>query len=447
MTVTSPPLPPRARRIRAYVAAASGTALEWYDFSIYSSSAALVFNVLFFTKEDPFTGTLLAFSTYAVGYAARPIGGFIFGHLGDVIGRKRVLTLTLLLMGIATVLIGVLPTYGQIGPMAAVLLVLLRLFQGIGIGGEWGGAILMASENASDRQRGFWSSAAQIGPALGTLIASGVFALMSSVLPDDQFLSWGWRIGFLLSAVLVAVGLWIRLRLEETATFQAIEAKGERAKNPIGEVFRHHWRDLIVAILARFAPDIQFNLFAVFVLTYITQALGMPREWGLAAVAIGSAMQVVIIPLFAALSDRIDRKRMQLIGGIAGAIYPFLFFPLISTKSFGALIAATLIALLIHASLYGPQAAYVGEQFPPRLRYAGSSLANTLGGLIGGAIAPLIFTALMGTGSWLWIAIYVAAAGVLSIIGFALGRRPNAYATPLAARAQEPAIVPTTPSV
>ncbi|MCK2243251.1 MULTISPECIES: MFS transporter [unclassified Crossiella] len=429
--------------IRAFTASLSGTALEWYDFAIYSSSAALVFGALFFPSHDPLSGTLLAFSTYAVGYLSRPLGGFVFGRLGDVIGRKKVLVITLMITGVATFAIGLLPTHDDIGVTAAVLLVVLRFAQGVGLGGEWGGAVLLSSEFGDPARRGFWASAAQVGPPLGTLLANGVIALLGVSMSAEDFLAWGWRVAFLLSAVLVLFGLWIRARLEETPVFQAIADSGERPTAPITEVFTTQRRALIAAVLCRVCPDVLYALFAVFVLTYATQELGVPRGWALAAVLIGSAVQVFLIPLAGALSDRWGRRRMYAIATVAAMAWPFVFFPLAETRSLPALIFGVLGGLVIHSALFGPQAAFISEQFTPRLRYTGSSLAYTLAGVIGGAIAPLLFTYLLAEyHDWLALAAYLGLTGVITLIGVALGRDPDPaeeQLTPPAAASASPA--------
>jgi MFS family permease len=411
---------------RAFAASLSGTALEWYDFAAYSVAAATLFGDLFFPSGDKLAGTLAAFSTYAVGYLARPLGGFVFGRLGDVIGRKRILVITLLLTGTATFLIGVLPTYQSIGWFAAVLLVTLRFAQGVGIGGEWGGAVLLSSEFGDPRKRGFWASAAQIGPPAGNLLANGVLAALAVLLTEAQFNSWGWRIAFLLSGVLVGFGLWIRLKLEETPVFKRIAERGDVPKAPISEVFRTERRALISGVLVRVCPDVLYALFTVFVLTYMTTELDMSRGEGLAAVMIGSALQLVLMPLAGALSDRINRRKMYLFGTIAAGVWPFVFFPMASSGSFLAVVFGIVIALVIHAALYGPQAALVTEQFSARLRYTGSSLAYTLAGVVGGAVAPLLFTALLaGFGTWVPLAIYVGVTAVVSIIGVVLAHDPD----------------------
>ncbi|MCF3964671.1 MFS transporter [Streptomyces fuscigenes] len=409
--------------MRAFVAGLTGTSLEWYDFAVYSAASALVFGKLFFPSSDPLTSTLLAFSTYAVGYVSRPLGGFVFGRLGDVVGRKKVLVWTLTLIGAATVLIGCLPTAAAIGPAAPLMLVLLRFAQGVGVGGEWGGAVLLTSEHASEERRGFWASAAQIGPPAGNLMANGALAALGALLSDHQFLTWGWRIAFLLSSVLVLFGLWIRSRLEETPVFRRMAESGERSLSPVRDVLRTERRALLAAVLARVAPDVLYALFTVFVLTYATDRLGMARGEALTAVLVGSALQLVLIPLAGALSDRWNRRRMYLAGAIAAGVWPFVFFPMADTGSWGLLVVGVILGLVIHSLLYGPQAAFVAEQFSERLRYTGSSLAYTLAGVIGGAVAPLVFTALLGSfGSWLPLAGYVGVTAVVTVAGVLLGR-------------------------
>ncbi|MFD9737425.1 MFS transporter [Umezawaea sp. NPDC059074] len=416
----------RPALIRAFAASLSGTALEWYDFAIYNVAAAVVLGPLFFPSSEPLTATLLAFSTYAVGYLSRPLGGFLFGRLGDTLGRKRVLVTTLLITGFATMLIGLLPTHAAIGGLAGVLLVVLRFAQGVGLGGEWGGAVLLSSEYGDPKQRGFWASAAQIGPPAGNLMANGVLALLGALLTDEQFLSWGWRVAFLLSAVLVAFGLWIRLKLEETPVFKAIQESGDRPTAPISEVFRTQRRPLVAAVLCRVGPDVLYALFTVFVLTYITTQLGLPRNAGLTAVLIASACQLVLMPLAGWLSDRVNRRVLYAGAALCGAVWPFVFFPLIDTGSRLYLVLGIVVGLAFHAFMYGPQAAFISEQFTPRLRYTGSSLAYTLAGVIGGAVAPLVFTALLASfKTWVLVAAYVTIACVVTLIGLYLGRDPE----------------------
>lgn len=411
---------------KAFAASLTGTALEWYDFAVYSAAAAIVFPIIFFPSTDPLTGTILAFSTYAVGYVSRPVGGIIFGRLGDRIGRKKVLVTTLMIIGVATVLIGVLPGYGSIGISAPIILVLLRFAQGVGVGGEWGGAVLLSSEYGDPKRRGFWASAAQVGPPAGNLMANGALALLTVLLTEEQFISFGWRIAFLLSALLVGFGLWIRLKLEDTPVFKAIAAHGEQPSAPIKEVFTQELRPLIAAILCRVGPDVLYALFTVFTLTYGMQYLGYERGQVLTAVLIGSAFQLFMIPLAGALSDRFNRRLVYGLGAVAGAAWTFIFFGVLGGDSQPMLIVGIVLGLMAHSFMYGPQAAFIVEQFSPRLRSTGSSLAYTFAGVIGGAIAPLMFTLLLQKfDSWVPVALYVAAAGAITLVGLALGRDSN----------------------
>jgi len=372
------------------------------------------------------TSALRAFTTYAVGYFSRPLGGFLFGRLGDVLGRKRVLVLTLLVTGIATMLIGLLPTYASIGGSAGVMLVLLRFAQGVGLGGEWGGAVLLSSEFGDPRKRGFWSSAAQIGPPAGNLMANGVLAVLAATLSNEDFLSWGWRVAFLASAILVVFGLLIRLKLEETPVFKAIKAHGEQAKAPIKDVFTKEPRALVSAALCRVGPDVLYSLLTVFMAVYATKELGMTTSNVLSAILIGSAFQLVLIPAAGALTDRVNRRLVYGVAAVGTAAYIPLFFLMIQGKSVFMLTVGIVIGLAFHAFMYGPQAAYITEQFPARLRYAGSSLAYTLAGVIGGAVAPLVFTALFAvSGNWFLIAGYLAVASIVTVIGLAIGRNPQ----------------------
>jgi MFS family permease len=403
------------------LASLSGTALEYYDFAVYSSAAALIFGKLFFAQGDPLTGVFQSFATYAVGYLARPLGGVVFGRLGDVIGRKRVLIATLLLVGLATFLIGLLPTYSSIGALAPALLVTLRFAQGVGVGGEWGGAVLITSELTEPGQRGFWASAAQLGPPLGTLMANGALGLLAWLLPENSFLLWGWRVAFLFSAVLVGFGLWIRARLEETPVFRELAARGARPKAPVTEVLRSQRRALAAAILVRVGPDVIYTMFAVFVLTYATQIMGLSRARAVTAVLIGSALQLPSMPASGWLSDRMGRKRVYAVGALGGAAWSvgFIAFAHDSTS----LIIGVVGGLAFHSVMYGPQAAFIAEQFPARLRYTGASLGYTLAGLIGGAVAPLVFTTLVRDVNAVWlIGLYITVACAITLVGLTLGR-------------------------
>jgi MFS family permease len=409
---------------RGFIVALTGTSLEWYDFAIYSAASALVFGQVFFHSDDPLAGTLAAFATYAVGYVARPLGGVLFGRLGDRIGRKKVLVWTLLLIGIATFAVGLLPGYDTIGVAAPIALVFLRLCQGVGVGGEWAGAVLISSEHGDPGKRGLFGSAAQIGPPLGNLLANGALALLA-LLPKEDFLSWGWRVAFLFSAVLVVVGLVIRFKIEETPVFEAIKEQGLTPKSPLAEVFRSERRALLAATMSRIAPDVMYALSTVFILTYATRQFGLQPGQALLAVVIGSAFQVFMVPAAGHLSDRMNRRLVTAIGAACSIAFPFIFFPLMSIGFIGVVLAV-IFGLLCNSLMYGPQAALVSEQFSPRLRYAGSSLAYTIGGVFGGAIAPLLFTWLLGTyGTWLPLALYIVVVSVITLVGVSLAKNPD----------------------
>jgi metabolite-proton symporter len=382
---------------RVVVASLVGTSLEWYDFFIYGTAAALVFNHLFFPSFDPLMGTLLAFTTYAVGFVARPLGGVVFGHYGDKVGRKNVLIITLLLMGIATFAIGLLPTYDVIGAWAPILLVSLRFLQGLGLGGEWGGAVLMTLESGDSSRRGLNASWPQVGVPVGLLLANGVLSLMGAVTADDAFLSWGWRIPFLLSGLLVLVGLWIRMQVAESPAFAKVESSHDTARAPIMDVLRNYPRQVLLAVGARVGVDVAFYIFVLFITTYVTTYLKLPSNYALNAVLIAAACQVVTIPLFGALSDRYGRRPIYLIGALGAAIWSFVFFALLDTGSFALIVLSAVIALVFHAAMYGPQASFIAEMFPTQVRYSGASMGYQLAGVIGGALAPIIATALLGS--------------------------------------------------
>jgi metabolite-proton symporter len=376
---------------RVVMASLIGTTIEWYDFFLYGSAAALIFNKLFFPSFDPFVGTLLAFATYAVGFVARPLGGIVFGHYGDRIGRKRLLMLSLILMGVATVLIGCLPTYNQIGVWAPVLLIALRLVQGFAVGGEWGGAVLMAAEHGDSARRGFWASWPQAGVAAGSLLSAGVLALMAGFQSEADFLSWGWRVPFLLSALLVVVGWYIRNRVSESPMFEAALVEAEAPPRlPAMEVFRERPRALILGAGLRVGENISYYILTVFSLTYLVDVAAETRSLALNALLIGAAVQFFAIPLFARLSDSVGRRPVYAFGGLGLAAFAFIFFPMLGSGDPALIVGAIVLGLVLHSAMYGPQAAFITELFPTRIRYSGVSIAYQLTSIVAGSLAPII---------------------------------------------------------
>ncbi|MGW7199982.1 MFS transporter [Streptomyces chryseus] len=420
---TAPPTPSSLKRIVA--ASLIGTTIEWYDFFLYGSAAALVFNKLFFPGSDPLVGTLLAFLTYAVGFAARPLGALVFGHYGDRLGRKKLLVLSLLLMGGATFAIGLLPTHAAIGSAAPVLLTVLRLVQGFALGGEWGGAVLLVSEHGDAGRRGFWASWPQTGAPAGQLLATGVLSALTALLSDSAFLAWGWRIPFLLSGVLVIVGLWIRLSVDESPVFKAALAQAEARKSasavtermPLVAVLRHHWRDVLVAMGARMAENISYYVITAFILVYATTEAQLSKQTALNAVLIASAVHFAVIPAWGALSDRVGRRPVYLVGAVGVGLWMFPFFMLIDTRSFGNLLLAVTVGLVFHGAMYAPQAAFFSEMFATRMRYSGASIGAQFSSVAAGAPAPLIATALLvDYDSSTPIALYVIAAVLITVV-------------------------------
>ncbi|WP_221321855.1 MFS transporter [Actinoplanes sp. L3-i22] len=412
----------RAPIVKVVFASLVGTAVEWYDFFLYGSAAALVFGTLFFPKSDSVTGTLLAFGTYALGFLARPLGGVVFGHFGDRVGRKKMLVVSLMMMGVATVAIGLLPTYASIGVAAPILLLVCRLGQGFAVGGEWGGAVLMAAEHGDDARRGFWSSWPQAGVALGNLLATGVLWVLALVQPDEAFNAWGWRIPFLLSAVLVLVGLWVRLQIEESPLFQEARAKlPAKEHQPLLEVIRRYPREIILAMGMRLAENIAYYLVTVISITYLTTFAGTSADKSkiLTALLIGSAVQFVLIPILGAVSDRVGRRPLYLAGAIGIAIWSYVFFDLIGSRSEPKIILAVLVGLILHSLMYAPQAAFFAELFGTSVRYTGASVGYQLASILAGALAPIIALKLLGDvhhPNTTAVAIYMTVASVLTVI-------------------------------
>jgi metabolite-proton symporter len=425
MASEQPELTRRAHIGRVISASIIGTTIEWYDFFLYGLAAALVFDKLFFPENDPLVGTLLAFATFAIGFLARPVGGLFFGHFGDKVGRKKLLVISLLLMGGSTFAMGLLPTHASVGAAAPVLLVLLRLIQGFALGGEWGGAVLMVSEHGGAERRGFWASWPQSGAPGGNLLATGVLAVLAGVQSDEAFLAWGWRVPFLLSGVLVVVGLWIRLVISESPVFLEAQKKAQQIKKetggdeqaPVVEVFRSSWREVLTAIGARFGENISYYITTSFLVVYLTTQLDLDKSLALNAVLIASAVHFVTIPLWGALSDRIGRRPVIAIGGLGMAVWAFGFFPVLDTGSFAAITVAVTVGLLFHGAMYGPQAAYISEMFDTKVRYTGASMGAQVASIIAGSIAPLIAVALLDAfGSSVPVSLYLAFASVVTAV-------------------------------
>ena len=392
-----------------------GTTIEWYDFFLYGTAAALVFNRLFFPTFDSRVGTLAAFGTYSVGFFARPFGGIVAGHYGDRIGRRSVLILTLVLMGVATFCVGLMPTYAQIGPWAAVVLVVLRIIQGLGVGGEWGGAVLMAVEHSPANARGFYGSWPQIGVPLGLLASTAVFARFAR-LPEHQFLSWGWRVPFLISILLVGVGLFIRLRILETPAFERVKQAGTESRHPIIEVLQTQPKEVLLSMGARFAENGAFYIYTVFVLVYGTQKVGMDRQTVLNGILIAAACALFAIPLCGALSDRIGRRPVYLFGACVTALFAYPLFWLLDTGSTLIVWLALVVALVFaHSPMYGPQAAFLSELFGTRVRYSGASLGYQLSSVIAGGLSPFIATALLPYGR-VALAAYIVGMALTTIV-------------------------------
>ena len=410
----------RGQLVRAVVASTVGTSIEWYDFFLYGSAAALVFGAQFFPNTDPLSGQLLAFGTYFVGFVARPIGAAIFGHYGDRIGRKATLVATLLLMGLGTFLIGLVPPYATIGLWGGILLTILRALQGIGVGGEWGGSVLLSMEWGSrNRNRGFIASWPQFGVPVGLLLSNGILAL-TTALTGPSFGAWGWRIPFLISIVLVGVGLWIRLGVLETPTFVRLLEERRTSRVPVAEVLQRQWREVLLACLIRTGQQAPFYIFVTFVLTYATRTLGFSNQEILNDVLLYSTVSLFTVPFWGYISDRIGRKRMYIIGAVIMLLYCWPYFALLDTRAPALVLLAVIASAVVHDMQYGPQAAFIAEAFTPRLRYSGASLGYQLASVTAGGPAPLIAVALLAQfGSSTPIVIYMMVCALISVVSAA----------------------------
>jgi metabolite-proton symporter len=406
---------------RAIIASTIGSAIEWYDFYIYGVATGLVFGKLFFPQSDVLTGTLQAFGIYAVGFVSRPIGAIIFGHYGDRIGRKRTLIVTLMLMGIATFLVGLVPTYDTIGIWGAVILTFLRFMQGVGVGGEWGGAVLLSIEWCKSYQhRGFVASCPHLGSPIGNFLAFGVVLVLSRM-SGDAFLSWGWRLPFIVSLLLVIVGIYIRLGIMETPVFRRLVVEKRIERTPIIQVIKTQPKEIALSALLRLAQQAPGYLFTTFILTYGTQVLKVPRDFLLVALVVASAVSFVTTPLFGHLSDRIGRRKLYMIGAASIGVFGFIYFGLLNTGSLLLIFIAIAVSFIPHDMMYGPQPAFIAESFTGRVRYSGASLGYHLASVIAGGPAPLIAT-------WLYaefqsayaISAYILVCAILTIFAAAM---------------------------
>ncbi|MBP6346039.1 MFS transporter [Neisseriaceae bacterium CLB008] len=414
---------------RVLVASLVGSAIEWFDYFLYGTVAALVFNQVFFVSESPTIGLMLAYASFALTFFIRPFGGIIFSHIGDRVGRKKTLVITLSIMGLSTVGMGLLPTYQAIGIWAPILLITLRLVQGLGIGGEWGGALLLAVEYAPKDQRGFFGSVPQMGIPLGMVLGTLALSLMS-LLPNDAFMSWGWRVPFIMSALLVLFGLWIRKGIDETPSFKEVKSRGAIPKLPIAETLKHHWREVLIAVGAKFVETAPFYIFSTFIVSYATTNLGYSRTDTLNAVMIATLVTTILIPLMGKLSDRIGRKPLYVFGTVAMILYAFPYFWLIHQGSVWLLTFATILGLGI---IWAPITAVLGtmfsEIFSAEVRYTGVSLGYQIGAALAGGTAPLVAVALLAAfdNSYVPVAIYIIFTALVSLFAISMVKdRTNA---------------------
>ena len=424
----------RTSIVKVVFASLIGTAVEWYDFFLYGSAAALVFGALFFPDADPVNATLLAFGTYAVGFVARPLGGVVFGHFGDRVGRKKMLVVALMMMGVATFAIGLLPTYATIGIAAPILLLVCRLVQGFAVGGEWGGAVLMAAEHGDEARRGYWSSWPQAGVPLGNLLATGVLFVLAAFQSEADFEAWGWRIPFLLSAVLVLIGLYIRLQLEESPVFQEAHAeikekKAESSHMPIIEVIKSYPKEVFIAMGMRLAENISYYIFTIVSITYVTTYLGQDKSLILKMLLIGAALQFFLVPAVGLLSDKVGRRPLYFAGAVGVGVWGFVFFNLLDTNRAGPVLLAVVVGLFFHTLMYAPQAAFFSELFGTSVRYTGASVGYQLASIFAGALAPIIAVKLLGpedVKNTFAVGVYVAVAAVLTIVAVAFAKETKA---------------------
>ena len=422
--MTAPDPLVRAQRRRAVAASTVGTTIEWYDFFLYGTMAALVFPEVFFPGGSAYSGILASFAVQAVGFGARPVGAAIFGHYGDRIGRKATLVTTLMVMGIATFLMGLLPGRATWGIAAPILLVILRILQGIGVGGEWGGSVLMSMEWGNQRRRGFYASWPQLGVPLGLLLSTGMVKLVQGNTSEEDFNSWGWRIPFLLSIVLVGIGLYVRLRVLESPAFAEVKKQQTVFKTPVWEVIKTQPREILTSAFVRMSEQAPFYLFVTFVLTYGTKQLGLARGDLLNYTLVAAAVGLITVPLFGHISDLIGRRKTYAIGIAGTAIFAFPYFGLLNTKEAALVLIAIVVSLIVHDIQYGPQAALIAESFGTNLRYSGAGIGYQLASVIAGGPAPLIAAAILAhTGSSTWISVYII--GCCAVAAVALWLMPR----------------------
>ncbi|SFJ51419.1 Predicted arabinose efflux permease, MFS family [Amycolatopsis sacchari] len=402
---------------RVVWASALGTTVEYYDFTLYATTAALVFNKIFFPAGNAIVGTLAAFATFFVGYLARPLGGLVFGHYGDKLGRKTVLITTMILMGGGTFAVGLLPSYETIGIWAPILLVVIRLLQGVGMGGEYGGGVLMALEYSPAKKQGFYTSLVHIGTPAGVLLPVGLVTLLDAALPEGAYESWAWRLPFLASIVLILLGVYIRTRVSESPEFVKARAEREVRTLPVKELFGNHAGRVVLSIIAKIAESGLFNVYYVVAIAYVTTELGHPRGPALLAVLVACAVECLTLPLFGALSDRIGRRKVYIGGALFQVVLAIPFFLMIATGNLPLMILATTLGLGIgHGAMYGAQAALFANLYPVAVRYTGLSVTQQVGATLGGGLAPLLGTALLaaGGGHWTWLVVYAIGIAVLS---------------------------------